>query len=157
MNSSALCLSLPSAALGDSPSVLRVRSGWRRGPAADSGGPFLLSYTEFTPDTLRDVPAIYRAARRLRREITELEGAVGVTVYWQLLRGRGGSVSAWADESALRRFVSLPFHVETMRAYRPRGSLRAIDWTASSLELGAAFRDGQRGLDEGRGQTSRRG
>jgi hypothetical protein len=132
-----------------------VRTSWKRGPAAGSAGPFLLSYTEFTPDTLRDLPSIYRASRRLRREIAELEGAVGVTVYWQLFRGRGGSVSVWADEPALRRFVSLPFHVETMRAYRPRGSLRAIDWSADSFELGAAFREGQRGLDEGRGRVRR--
>jgi hypothetical protein len=155
MNSSALCLSLPSAARGDSLSDLRVRTGWRRGPAADSAGPYLLSYTEFTPDTLRDVPGIYRAAQRLGREIAELDGAVGVTVYWQLFRGRGRSVSAWADESALRRFVSLPFHTETMRAYRTRGSLRALDWSTDSFELGAAFRQGQRGLDEGRGRVRR--
>jgi hypothetical protein len=115
----------------------------------------VVSYTEFTPETLRDVPGIYRAAQRLRREISELEGAVGVTVYWQLFRGRGGSVSAWADESALRRFVALPFHVETMRAYRPRGSIRAIEWTADSFELGAAFRRGQRSLDEGGGRVRR--
>jgi hypothetical protein len=115
----------------------------------------VVSYTEFTPETLRDVPGIYRAAQRLRREISELEGAVGVTVYWQLFRGRGGSVSAWADESALRRFVALPFHVETMRAYRPRGSIRAIEWTADSFELGGAFRRGQRSLDEGGGRVRR--
>ncbi len=153
MSSSTLCLSLPSAALGDSLTDLRVRTSWKRGPAAEAAGPLLVSYTEFTPDTLRDVPGIYRAAQRLRREIVELEGAVGVTVYWQLFRGRGGSVSAWEDESALRRFVSLPFHVETMRAYRPRGSLRAIDWTADSFELGTAFREGQRGLDAGGGRV----
>jgi hypothetical protein len=147
MSSSALCLSLPSAALGDSLSDLRVRTSWKRGPAAESDGPYLVSYTEFTPDTLRDVPRIYRAAERLRREIAELEGAVGVTTYWQPFRGRAGSVSAWEDEAALRRFVSLPFHVEIMRAYRSRGSLRAVDWTASSLDLRAAFREGQRGLD----------
>lgn len=155
MSSSTLCLSLPSAALGDSLTDLRVRTSWKRGPAAEAAGPFLVSYTEFTPDTLRDVPGIYRAAQRLRREIVELEGAVGVTVYWQLFRGRGGSVSAWEDESALRRFVSLPFHVETMRAHRPRGSLRAIDWTADSFELGTAFREGQRGLDAGGGRVRR--
>jgi hypothetical protein len=155
MSSSTLCLSLPSATVGDSPSDLRVRTSWRRGPAAEAAGPVLVSYTEFTPDTLRDLPRIYRAAQRLRREIAELEGAVGVAVYWQLFRGRGGSVSAWADETALRHFVSLPFHLETMRAYRPRGSLRAIDWTTDSFELGRAFREGQRGLDEGRGRARR--
>src|SRR5262245_61337637 len=155
MGSSALCLSLPSAALGDSFADLRVRTSWKRGPAAETGGPLLLSYTEFTPDTMRDLPRIYRAAERLRREITELEGAVGVTTYWQLFRGRGGSVSAWEDEAALRRFVSLPFHLEVMRAFRPRGSLRAIDWTTDSFALGPAFREGQRGLDDSRGRVRR--
>ncbi len=151
MSSTTLCPYLPSAALGDSLSDLRVRTSWKRGPAAESDGPLLISYTEFTPHTLRDVPRIYRAAERLRREITELEGAIGVTTYWQLFRGRGGSLSAWEDEAALRRFVSLPFHLETMRAFRARGSLRAIEWTADSLR--AAFREGQRGLDEGRGKV----
>jgi hypothetical protein len=126
-----------------------VRTGWKRGPAAASAGPFLASYTEFTPTTLRDVPAIYRAAERLRREIAELEGAVGVTTYWQLFRGRGGSLSLWVDESALRGFVALPFHREIMRAYRARGSLRATEWKVGEFALGAAFREGQRRLDRG--------
>ena len=69
MSSSTLCPSPPSAALGDS----------------------------FSPDSFRDVPRIYRAAERLRREIAELDGAVGATTHWQRFRGRGGSVSAWAS------------------------------------------------------------
>ena len=115
MSSSTACPSLPSAALGDSVTDLRVRTNWKRGPAADCDGPFLVSYTEFTPKTLRDMPRIHRAAERLRAEIAELEGAIGVTTYWQLFRGRVGSLSAWEDEAALRRFVALPFqqYVET--------------------------------------------
>lgn len=131
-----------------SPLDLTLRMPWKPGPAAASQGPFLLSYTEFTPHTMRDVPAIYAAAERLRGECTEIEGAVGVTVYWQLFRRRGGSVSAWEDETALRRFVSLPYHLEIMRTYRTRGSLRAISWEAESFGLRAAFDEGRRALDE---------
>jgi len=130
----------------------RVRTSWKRGPAAGSAGPVLISYTEFTPHTLRDLPAIYFAAERLRRACTGLAGAVGVTTYWQLLRGRAGSVSAWRDEAALRSFVALPFHVEIMRRYRSRGSLRAISWETDSIDLRAAFAEGQRALDEGKGR-----
>jgi hypothetical protein len=97
---------------------------------------------------MRDVPAIYFAAERLRKACTELEGAVGVAVYWQLFRGRGGSISAWEDKTALRRFVSLPYHVEIMRRYRTRGSVRAIDWPADAFDLGDACRSGQRALDQ---------
>ncbi|HEX3175013.1 MAG TPA: hypothetical protein VHQ43_12450 [Solirubrobacterales bacterium] len=131
---------------------VRARTTWKRGPAADSVGPFLISYTEFTPHTMRDLPAIYFAAERLRDECSELDGAVGVTTYLQLLRRRAGSVSAWEDEAALRRFVALPFHVEIMRKYRSRGSLRAIDWQAERFDLKAAFAEGQQALDEGRGR-----
>lgn len=130
----------------------RLRTIWKRGVAAESGGPFLISYTEFTPRTMRDVPAIYLAAERLRRACAELEGAVGLTIYWQLLRRRGGSVSVWESEEALRRFVSLPFHVEIMRKYRSRGSLRAISWQADDFALRAAFDEGQRALDGGLGR-----
>jgi hypothetical protein len=133
---------------------LRVRTTWKRGPAADLSGPLLISYTEFTPHTMRDIPAIYFAAEQLRKACTELAGAVGVTTYWQLLRRRGGSVSAWEDEAALRRFVALPFHVEIMRKYRTRGSLRAIDWQTDSFDLTRTFHDGQVALDQGKGRCA---
>jgi heme-degrading monooxygenase HmoA len=132
----------------------RVRTTWKRGPAAESTGPFLVSYTEFTPHTMRDVPGIYFAAEKLRSACAELEGVVGVAVYWQLFRRRGGSLSVWEDEAALQRFVSLPLHVEIMRRYRDRGSLRAIDWQAESFALRTALEEGQRALDEGKGRQS---
>lgn len=131
---------------------LRLRTTWKRGRAAASSGPFLISYTEFTPHTVRDLPAIYRAAMQLRRECAELEGAVGASLYWQPCRRRGGSLSVWESEAALRAFVSLPYHVEIMHRYRSRGSLRAIDWWADSFALGDAFDQGLGGLDEGRGR-----
>lgn len=130
----------------------RLRTTWKRGPAADFASPFLISYTEFTPNALRDVPAIYFVAEQLRDACAELEGAVGVTTYWQLFRRRGGSVSVWEEEAALRRFVSLPFHVEIMRRFRTRGSLRALDWPAEEFRLRAAFREGQKALDDGKGR-----
>lgn len=117
------------------------------GPAAGSEGPFLISYTEFTPHTLRDVPRIHLAAERLRKECATLEGAVGVLAYWQLLRRRVGSLSAWEDEEALRRFIRLPYHLDIMREFRARGTLRAAKWRSRSFELAPAFADGQAQLD----------
>jgi hypothetical protein len=127
----------------------RLRTPWKRGSAADWTGTLLVSYTEFTWKTPFDVPGIYLAAERLRRECAGLDGAVGVSLHWQPLRGRGGSVSAWTDEAALRRFVSLPFHLEVVRRYRDRGALRATTWEVDSLDVSAAFAHGQGVLDEG--------
>jgi hypothetical protein len=119
-----------------------VRTRWTRGPDAAAAGPLLVSFTLFTPMTLRAVPGIYLAAERLRREIAELDGAVGVASWWQPLRRRAGSLSAWTDAAALRRFVVLPYHVEIMRRYRPRGTVHATTWEADALDLGVAFRRG---------------
>ena len=133
---------------------IRVRTGWKRGPAAPSTGPVRISYTQFTPHSVRDIPRIHLAAERLRRAGTELEGAVGVTTYWQPFRRRVGSLSAWEDESALRRFVVLPYHVEIMREYRARGSLRAVEWFADSFDLAEAFREGEAALERGEGRVA---
>jgi len=48
---------------------------------------------------------------RLAQALPELPGAVGMTLYLQPLRGRGGSLSAWESEEALPGFVGLPYHV----------------------------------------------
>ncbi len=132
--------------LRDRGSGLRVRTAWRPGPAAGLPGPVLVSYTEFTPEKLRHIPGIYLAAERLRDAIAELDGAVGVATWWQLRNGRGGSLSAWRDEEALRRFVALPYHLEIMRRYRSKGTLRATSWRADSVDLARAFRQGQEAL-----------
>ena len=126
---------------------LRVRTTWKRGPAAGAGGPLLVSFTLFTPLTLRAAPQIYLAAERLRSAIAELDGAVGVATWWQPLRRRGGSLSAWTDADALRRFVALPYHREIMRRYRPRGTVRATTWEADALDLAAGFRRGLAALE----------
>ncbi len=133
---------------------LRVRTGWRAGPAAGSRGPFLLSYTEFTPNRAADVLGIYLAARRLMAECAELEGAVGLSTYWQLRKWRGGSLSVWQSPEALRRFIRLPFHVEIMCRYRSRGTVRSTEWWTPSFDLTRAFVDGQSAADEHRDSAS---
>lgn len=127
---------------------LTVRTRWRSGPASASPGPFFISYTEFTPSHPADVVGIYIAARRLMAESAELEGAVGLTTYWRLRRWQGGSLSVWERPEALRGFVGLPFHVEIMRKYRTRGTVRSAGWWSDSFDLGRAFYVGQANLAE---------
>jgi hypothetical protein len=127
----------------------RWRTPWRHGTARDHYDGLLVSYTEFTPDTMLDLPRIYLAAERLRRACSELEGAIGLTIYWQPLHRRGGSLSAWTSRDSLRRFVTLPYHLEIMRRYRTRGTVRSTEWWAESLDIGEALAQGQRALDGG--------
>jgi hypothetical protein len=63
-----------------------------------------------------------------------MPGAVGMWL-WSLPTGpRAGSISVWASEDDLKRFVSLPHHVEIMRRYGPRGAVRSTTWKADIFE-----------------------
>lgn len=129
-------------------SNLRVRTRWQAGPAAEAPGPFFVSYTEFTPNHAADVAGIYLAARRLMAECAELEGSVGLTTYWRLRDWRGGSLSVWESREALSGFVGLPFHVEIMRKYRARGTVRSTAWWSQSFDLAKGLVEGERAIAE---------
>ena len=63
-----------------------------------------------------------------------MPGAVGLWL-WSLPAGsRGGSISVWASEADLERFISLPRHVEIMQRYGSRGTVRSTMWHADSFE-----------------------
>jgi hypothetical protein len=51
--------------------------------------------------------------------------------------GRSGSISVWASEEDLERFISLPHHVDIMRRYGDRGTVRSTMWTADRFDRGA--------------------
>jgi len=54
---------------------------------------------------------------------------------WMLpVAGRGGSVSVWASDEDLDRFVGLPHHVDIMRRYGDRGTVRSTTWTAERFD-----------------------
>jgi hypothetical protein len=110
--------------------VPMLRTRWRPGPAASEPGPHLISFTKFRVVRRRELPGVYRAALGLRREWDQLEGAIGVWLWSQPLRGSAGSISLWRDEAALRGFVGWAPHVEVVRRYRDGGSLLALSWRA---------------------------
>lgn len=112
----------------------------------------LISFTEYRPYALTDLPGIARAADRLTDLALEIEGAVGLTTYFQPRRLCVGSLSAWTDEDALREFIAIPYHVTIMKRYRDRGHLRASRWSSDTVAIGAAFVEGERRVDAGEGR-----
>lgn len=103
-----------------------------------------VSVTDFTVRSPIDLPGIARAGYRLRRGWPDLEGAVGMWLWTSPLERRVGSVSVWTGETALRGFVMWPVHVEIMRRYRRRGSIRAATWTAERYDRGEVWRVARR-------------
>ncbi|KUJ65801.1 hypothetical protein ACZ90_43675 [Streptomyces albus subsp. albus] len=110
-----------------------MRSSWTAGPDHGRGGPVLVSVTDFQLDRVRDLPRVYRAARRLAAGWPTLEGAQGMWLWALPTARRCGAVAVWRDEAALHRFVAWPPHVEIMRAYRGRGALASTTWLSDAF------------------------
>lgn len=128
---------------------LRLYTTWKPGPASRSRGPFMMSFTQYTPKRISDFPAIWQAADVLGEQLVELGGAVGVMTYLQPGRRSAGSLSVWTEESSLAAFIRLPYHVEIMRKYRPRGlPLRSAKWRSEDWRIGPALAEGQRLIDD---------
>ena len=59
--------------------------------------------------------------------------------YIDVFTKTGGSLSIWATEDDLRRFVALPRHVAIMRRYRDRLHVRATTWTTENFSVAEAW------------------
>jgi hypothetical protein len=116
-----------------------IRGATRRGPVPLTEGPVVVSLTEFTARRFRDLPWIARDGIRLSHGWWAMPGAIGVTLYVDPGRRRGGSLSVWANEDALRRFIALPRHVAIMRRHRGRVSVRAATWTTERFSAAAVW------------------
>jgi hypothetical protein len=98
-----------------------------------------VSLTEFTARRLRDLPGIVRDGVGLSRGWWAMPGAIGVILYLDVARKRGGSLSVWAGEEDLRRFVALPRHTAIMRRYRERVSVRSALWQTDTFHAEDAW------------------
>lgn len=121
-----------------------LRATWKKGPAFDAIGPFMVSFTQFTPHRITDFLDIWRIGDLLGDQLVGIDSAYGVVNYFQPARRRVGSLSVWTEESGLADFVGLPHHREIMRRYRPRGlPLRSARWWTEKLDFRQAIAHGQ--------------
>jgi hypothetical protein len=110
-----------------------MRGTMTPGPVPRSDGPVTVSLTEFTARRLRDLPGIIRDGVGLSRGWWAMPGAIGMVLYLDPAKKRGGSLSVWAGEDDLRRFVALPRHTAIMRRYRELVSVRSAVWETDSF------------------------
>ena len=120
-----------------------TRAPWKPGPEA-ADGPVFVSVTDFRVHRHRDLPSVWLAGLRLRQAWPEMPGAVGLWLWAEPGRRRGGSVSVWRSADDLRAFVGWPPHVEVMRRFRSSGRLESESWQAQRFdrrEIWARARD----------------
>jgi heme-degrading monooxygenase HmoA len=109
------------------------RVPWKAGPEAGDG-PVFVSVTDFRVRRYRDLPRVWLAGLRLRRAWPEMPGAVGMWLWAEPSKRRGGSVSVWRSPDDLDAFVRWPPHLEVMRRFRSAGEIEADSWEASRCE-----------------------
>ncbi|WP_188189805.1 hypothetical protein [Nonomuraea sp. SYSU D8015] len=111
-----------------------LRSRWIAGPAAPQPGPLVAAWTDYRMNRILDLPGIALRGFSLSRLWPSLPGAVGMWLWTDPATRRVGSLSVWRGESDLQEFVRLRVHVQIMRDYRHRGTLRSRTWQIDRLD-----------------------
>jgi hypothetical protein len=112
---------------------------WMPGPAEANGAPVLVSVTDFHADRRREVPVVAVEGMRMRMGWYAMPGAVGLWLWSLPVNSRSGSISVWASEDDLERFIGLPHHVDIMKRYGPRGTVRSTRWRADTFDRHAVI------------------
>jgi hypothetical protein len=111
-----------------------VLTPWMPGPVDPGDDQVVVSVTEFSALHRRVLPGIAANGLRMRMGWYGMSGAVGMWLWVLPIAGRSGSVSVWASEDDLERFIGLPHHVDIMRRYGDRGTVRSTTWTADRFD-----------------------
>jgi hypothetical protein len=107
---------------------------WMPGPEHGTDTPVLISVTEYQAHRRRVLPGAAAHGLRMSLGWYAMPGAVGLWLWSLPSTRRGGSISVWRSDEALERFINLPHHVDIMRRYESRGTVRSAKWTMERFE-----------------------
>lgn len=125
------------------------RTRWRSGAAHDAEAPFVVSATRFVYRRRRYLPLVSYHAWRLRRGWGSRQGAVGLLTGAETLRPVTYSVSVWAREEDLQRFLRAPEHVRLMHDFRARlVESKSVTWSVDRVVPEDAWREALRRLND---------
>jgi hypothetical protein len=107
---------------------------WMPGPHDPMDAPIVVSVTEFLAHRRRELLGVALKGLRMRMGWYAMPGAVGLWLWSLPATARSGSISIWASEDDLERFITLPHHVDIMQRYGTRGTVRSATWQADKFE-----------------------
>ena len=115
------------------------RLPWVRGPAAASGTVFV-SATRFTYRSQLHMPFVFGHGLLLRSRWRTIDGAVGMCTAGSLLTRSTYTVSVWAAEASLNRWLESTHHARLMRDYKGYlESSAAVSWLTDSFHPRTAW------------------
>jgi hypothetical protein len=107
-------------------------------PATD--GTATIQVTQLGLLHMRDVPAFFAAALRIRRQMLDAPGLLGVSLLAKPLQKTFWTVSAWQDRPAMLAAISRDPHLETMKRFRMAGTA-FVGWTVRDKDLPITWKD----------------
>jgi hypothetical protein len=110
---------------------------WMPGPVDPRDAPVVVSVTEFAAHRRRELPGVAVKGVRMRMGWYAMAGAVGMWLWMMPAARCGGSISVWETEEDLERFITLPHHVDIMRRYGDRGTVRSTTWAVDRFDRAA--------------------
>jgi quinol monooxygenase YgiN len=109
---------------------------WRTFRSIDPDRTYVVTITRLPLRSHRRIPRIMLATLRIVRQLRRSEGLVGYALKAELVRKTFWTMSAWADDEALRAFVRSDAHVHAMAALSPHMNGAHIEtFTLSGSEL----------------------
>jgi hypothetical protein len=140
---------MESTKAGLAPLTVPLLTPWMPGPVEAGDGPVVVSVTEYQTHHRRELPTVALKGLRMRMGWYAMPGAVGLWLWSLPTSARGGSISVWAGEDDLERFINLPHHVDIMRRYGPRGTVRSTTWHADPFETGVVIERARTWITDG--------
>lgn len=126
---------------------MMLRMAWKRGVASDAGPAYLVSATRFVYRRRSYLALVSYHAWRLRRAWGSREGSVGLMTGAEMGAPITYSLSVWANEDGLRKFLRAPDHLKLMRSFRPRlAASQSVTWKTDQLMPEELWREGMRRL-----------
>ena len=128
-----------------------VLTPWIPGPEHRNhiDAPVTVSVTEFHAGRHRVMPAVTAQGLRMGMGWYAMPGAVGLRLWSLAGTRRGGSISVWRSDDDLERFINLPHHVDIMRRYGNRGTVRSAKWTMEKFDPAALEEQARRWIRTG--------
>jgi hypothetical protein len=104
--------------------------------APPAAGPVTVLASRLELRRLRDVPAFFAAALRIRRQMLAAPGAAGLSLIAEPARRTFWTLSAWQDQAALRAATGAEPHLGLMKRFRPvMAGSRFVTWTADTVPV----------------------
>ena len=108
--------------------------------------------------SMRDVPAFLWAAMRIRRQMLDSPGALGVSLIAKPLKRTFWTLSAWQNQAALSATIGRQPHRDVMQRFRPKmAGSRFITWTVPMSALTPNWPEALRRLDSPDSEPDKKG